>query len=112
PIATDGRVTELAASAVTAAYGPRLALRGCDLSFRGGEILAIVGPNGAGKSTLLRVLAGLLRPRAGTVTLDGEDIGNWQRGALARRIAVVPQIFDTLFPFTFGAGVALGRTAR
>ncbi len=105
-------MTELAARAVSAAYGPRLALRGCDLSFHGGEILAIVGPNGAGKSTLLRVLAGLLRPRAGTVTLDGEDIGNWRRAALARRIAVVPQIFDTLFPFTVREVVALGRTAR
>jgi iron complex transport system ATP-binding protein len=75
-------------------------------------MVAIVGPNGAGKSTLLRVLAGLLRPTAGTVALDGHDLGTMSRSALARRIAVVPQIFDTLFPFTVREVVALGRTAR
>ena len=105
-------MTELAAREVTAGYGPRLALRGCDVAVRGGELLAIVGPNGAGKSTLLRVLSGLLGPRTGGVTLDGDDIARWPRPVLARRIAVVPQIFDTLFPFTVREVVALGRTSR
>jgi iron complex transport system ATP-binding protein len=77
-----------------------------------GEIVAVVGPNGAGKSTLLRVLAGLLRPTAGAVALDGQDVATFSRSAVARRIAVVPQIFDTLFPFTVREVVALGRTAR
>jgi iron complex transport system ATP-binding protein len=77
-----------------------------------GEIVAVVGPNGAGKSTLLRVLAGLLRPTAGAVALDGQDVATLSRSAVARRIAVVPQIFDTLFPFTVREVVALGRTAR
>ena len=105
-------MTELAARALTVAYGARVAVRACDFLLRGGEVVAIVGPNGAGKSTLLRALAGLLAPRAGAVTLDGQDIATLSRGALARRIAVVPQIFDTLFPFTVREVVALGRTAR
>jgi iron complex transport system ATP-binding protein len=87
-------------------------LHGTRLELRSSEIAVIVGPNGAGKSTLLRVLAGLLRPSDGRVTLDGIDIAKLSRGALARRIAVVPQIFDTLFPFTVREVVALGRTAR
>src|SRR5207237_1385678 len=85
----------LAATAVTAAYSPRLVLRDCTFSVHSGEIVAIVGPNGAGKSTLLRVLAGLLRPTVGAVALDGQDLTALSRSAVARRIAVVPQIFDT-----------------
>jgi ABC-type cobalamin/Fe3+-siderophores transport system ATPase subunit len=102
----------LAASAVTAGYGSRVVLQGCSFAVDSGEIVAVVGPNGAGKSTLLRVLAGLLRPTAGNVALDGQELATLSRSTLARRIAVVPQIFDTLFPFTVREVVALGRTAR
>lgn len=105
-------MTTLAATGVTAAYGPRVVLRDCSFAIGSGEIVAVVGPNGAGKSTLLRVLAGLLRPSAGAVALDGQNVRTMPRSALARRIAVVPQIFDTLFPFTVREVVALGRTAR
>jgi iron complex transport system ATP-binding protein len=105
-------MTTLATTSVTAAYGPRVVLRDCSFALGSGEIVAVVGPNGAGKSTLLRVLAGLLRPTAGAVALDGQDLATISRSALARRIAVVPQVFDTLFPFTVREVVALGRTAR
>ena len=105
-------MTTLAATAVTASYWPRVVLRDCSFSMGSGEIVSIVGPNGAGKSTLLRILAGLLRPAAGAVAIDGQDIATLSRAAVARRIAVVPQIFDTLFPFTVREVVGLGRTAR
>ena len=49
-----------------------MALDGLDLAIAGGRIVAIIGPNGCGKSTLLRVIAGLLVPSRGRVTLDGE----------------------------------------
>ncbi|MDP9276563.1 MAG: ABC transporter ATP-binding protein [Chloroflexota bacterium] len=105
-------MTNLATTAVTASYGPRVVLRACTFAIGSGEVVAVVGPNGAGKSTLLRVLAGLLRPAAGSVALDGQDLRTMSRSALARRIAVVPQMFDTLFPFTVREVVSLGRTAR
>jgi len=105
-------MTALVATTVTAGYGARQVLRGCSFAIASGEVVAVVGPNGAGKSTLLRVLAGLLRPSAGAVALDGHDLATLSRPAIARRIAVVPQIFDTLFPFTVREVVALGRTAR
>jgi iron complex transport system ATP-binding protein len=105
-------MTSLAATAVTASYGSRVVLRDCSFALGSGEIVAIVGPNGAGKSTLLRILAGLLRPTAGRVSLDGQDLATLSRSKVARRVAVVPQIFDTLFPFTVREVVGLGRTAR
>jgi len=49
-------------------------LAGLDLEIGGGAIVALIGPNGSGKSTLLRVVAGLLAPDRGTVTLDGDRI--------------------------------------
>ena len=58
-----------------AGRGERLtALDGLDLVIEPGQIVALIGPNGSGKSTLLRVVAGLLRPDRGTVTIDGRSI--------------------------------------
>jgi iron complex transport system ATP-binding protein len=105
-------VTELVARGIRAGYGDREVVRGVDLAAHGGELVALVGPNGAGKSTLLRVLAGLLRPAAGTVTIGGQDVVAMERATAARHIAVVPQIFETLFPFSVREIVALGRTSR
>jgi iron complex transport system ATP-binding protein len=105
-------VTALVARSLAAGYGARGVLRGIDLALDPGMLVALVGPNGAGKSTLLRALAGLIRPTAGAVTLDGTDVATLSRAALAARIAVVPQTFDTLFPFTVREIVALGRSAR
>ncbi|GGR43450.1 ABC transporter ATP-binding protein [Deinococcus seoulensis] len=54
-------------------YGTFTALRGVNLHARGGEVFGLLGPNGAGKTTLLRILATLLRPDSGQVTLAGHD---------------------------------------
>lgn len=105
-------MTDLVARAVSAGYRDRPVLSSCDFTLRSGEVAAVVGPNGAGKSTLLRVLAGLIRPTSGAVMLDGIDVAALPRGVLGRRIAVVPQVFDTLFPLTVSEIVGLGRTAR
>ncbi len=105
-------MSTLVAEGLSAGYGSRSVLTGVDLAVESGSLVALVGPNGAGKSTLLRCLAGLVRPAAGRILLDGRDLASLDRGAIARRIAVVPQTFDTLFPFTVREVVALGRTAR
>ncbi|WP_026482081.1 ABC transporter ATP-binding protein [Agromyces subbeticus] len=64
----------LAVSDLDAGYGKLAILHGVSLSVAPGEIVTVVGSNGAGKTTLLRALNGLIRPTAGTVTLDGVDI--------------------------------------
>lgn len=97
---------------IRAGYREREVLRGIDLVVHAGELVALVGPNGAGKSTLLKVLGGLLRPASGSVAIDGLDVTALDRRSIARHIAVVPQVFETLFPFTVREIVALGRTSR
>lgn len=60
---------------VTAGYQPGVdVIRGLDLEARAGTVTALVGPSGAGKTTVLRLVAGLLSPRAGTVSIGGVDI--------------------------------------
>jgi iron complex transport system ATP-binding protein len=105
-------LSSVVARDIRAGYREREVLRGIDLVVRAGELVALVGPNGAGKSTLLRVLGGLLRPVSGNVTIDGLEVTAMDRRSIARHIAVVPQVFETLFPFTVREIVALGRTSR
>jgi ABC-type branched-subunit amino acid transport system ATPase component len=59
---------------VTAGYGPITVLRDVSMQVASGEILGVLGRNGMGKSTLIRCLAGLIRPDAGRIVLDGRDI--------------------------------------
>ncbi|HET7182798.1 MAG TPA: ABC transporter ATP-binding protein, partial [Candidatus Limnocylindrales bacterium] len=94
---------------LTVAYRGRPAVRDVDLTIEHGERLALVGPNGAGKSTLLRAVAGLVEPAAGTVELGGAPIGSLDRWAVARRLAVVPQLPSLPFSTTVEEVVALGR---
>jgi iron complex transport system ATP-binding protein len=81
--------TLLEARHVAVRRGTSLVLKDVSLSLAEGEALALVGPNAAGKSTLVRTLAGLLRPESGSVLLDGRDLGQWSRDALARVVALV-----------------------
>ncbi len=105
-------MTALVARGIVAGYGARPVLRGVDVELAGGAVVAILGPNGAGKSTLLRALAGMLAPSSGEVLLDGVPVATLSRAAIARRIAVVPQVLELLFPFTVREIVGLGRTAH
>jgi ABC-type branched-subunit amino acid transport system ATPase component len=81
-----------------AGYGDAPVLHGVSLHADAGELVCVVGPNGAGKSTLLKAVYGVVRPRAGTVRLDGEEIAGERPDRLTRRgLNLVPQI-DNVFP--------------
>jgi ABC-type Mn2+/Zn2+ transport system ATPase subunit len=90
-----------------AGYGERIAIDDVDLSIARGSLTAIFGPNGGGKSTLLKCIAGLMRPRAGTIRVLSEPVG-----VAAKHIAYVPQAeqVDWSFPITVEEVVAMGRT--
>ena len=94
---------------LTVAYRGRPALTDVDLHVAAGERIALVGPNGAGKSTLLRAIAGLVEPVAGSVELGGSPLAGLDRLAIARRLAVVPQLPSLPFATTVEEVVALGR---
>ena len=94
---------------VTVLYRERAALHDIGLQVDAGERVAVIGPNGAGKSTLLRVVAGLLRPAAGSVELGGVRLDRLDRLAVARRLAVVPQLPTLPFATSVEEVVALGR---
>jgi iron complex transport system ATP-binding protein len=74
-----------------------------------GQVVGLVGPNGSGKSTLLRCVYRALRPSAGTVRLDGEDLHTLSAREGARRLAALPQEAVTEFDFTVAEVVAMGR---
>jgi len=73
------------------------------------EMLGIVGPNGAGKSTLIRCIDRILKPKQGTIHLNGEEIRDMRMIDVARRIGYVPQTSDRTFPTTVFDTVLMGR---
>jgi branched-chain amino acid transport system ATP-binding protein len=78
--------------AVAAAHGDLQVLSDVTLSVGPGEIVALLGPNGAGKSTLLNTIAGLLRPRAGSIRWDGTDLAALRPHLVVERgVALVPE---------------------
>ncbi len=95
--------------ALTVAYRGRPVVRDVDLAIGAGERIALIGPNGAGKSTLLKAITGLVTPAAGTVELAGRQLGALSRLAIARTIAVVPQLAILPFATRVEDVVALGR---
>ena len=102
----------LAARGLSVGYGgrhPTVVLSDVNAELQGGRCVALLGPNGSGKSTLLRTLAGLQRPLAGEVLLDGTDIARLSAGEVARVLSVV--LTDAIDAAQLSAWdvVALGR---
>lgn len=101
----------LDASKICVRRGSRAILDDVALHAESGDFVAIIGANGAGKSTLLSVLAGLLRPDSGIVTLDGVAIRALSGMQLAHRRAYLPQNPRCEWPISVERLVALGLTA-
>jgi iron complex transport system ATP-binding protein len=84
-------MTELKATGLSLAYDSANIIHNLTLSIPRGKITALVGPNGCGKSTLLRGLSRLLKPRDGSVILDGQNIWKLPTKELAKQLGILPQ---------------------
>ena len=93
-------------------YNGNAILTAVDLEVQKGEFCVLLGRNGSGKTTLLYCLAGLLRPREGSVAIDGLDLAEASRTEIARQVSLVPQEHSDIFPFRVLDVVVMGRTAR
>ncbi len=83
----------LATHQLTRRFGGLFAVRDVDLNVASGEILGLIGPNGAGKSTLFKMIAGIIRPTAGTVEFGGRTISGRRTFAVCRMgVAATHQI--------------------
>ncbi|MBT8338628.1 MAG: ABC transporter ATP-binding protein [Desulfatitalea sp.] len=94
---------------ISFAHGAKTVIDDVSLRLTRGCFYGIIGPNGSGKTTLIDLLTGHLRPDSGRVLLDGRDLRDFSRKALARRIALVPQDFRINFPYSCREVVMMGR---
>jgi iron complex transport system ATP-binding protein len=79
--------------------GEQAFMRGLDLGLREGEFAGLLGPNGSGKSTLLKLMAGILRPDSGAVTLWGKPLSQYPHRDRAKLVSYLPQTLDMNVPF-------------
>ena len=111
---------------VTRCFAARVAVEDVSFTVRAGEVFGLLGPNGAGKTTTLRMLAGLIPPTSGRVSIDGEAFTRENGGALRRRIGLLTEtaglwenltVEDNLLTYarlfaTPGPGAAVERVLR
>jgi iron complex transport system ATP-binding protein len=113
PRSPDGvrvRVEQVSyAYSATERSAPKFTLGPVSLEARERELVAILGPNASGKSTLLKLLAGVLKPLAGRVQVDGEEVSGLDTRERAQRIALVAQESALLFPLRVWEYVLQGR---
>lgn len=87
----------------------RALVESLNLQLTAGRFLAILGQNGAGKSLTMHTLAGLRPASSGIVHFDGNDLGECNRMSVARRMALLPQYTEDIFPATVLDTVMIGR---
>jgi branched-chain amino acid transport system ATP-binding protein len=98
---------------ITAGYGGAPIISDVSLRAARGKLTALVGPNGAGKSTFIKVVAGLIQPTAGRVTLDGTDVTGVPAQLLVRRgISYVPQVSNVFPTLTVLENLEMGAYTR
>ena len=101
--------TLLRLDAVDTYYGPIHILQGLSMEVRAGELVCLLGGNASGKSTTLKTVLGLVKPRAGTVTFDGEDVTERPTNyRIAHGMAIVPENRRLFGPMTVLENLQMG----
>ena len=94
-------------------YGNIQALKGISLTVEEGEIVTLIGANGAGKTTTLRTICGLLKPRQGKVTLEGEDLTDCKAHQIVYKgVAMVPEGRGVFAKLTVAENLDMGAYHR
>jgi branched-chain amino acid transport system ATP-binding protein len=102
-------VSSLEVHGLSVSYGRTDALHGVDISVNAGQVVCLIGANGAGKTTTMRALSGMVRPRAGTVLLDGADItGQRPHRIAAAGLLQVPEGRQVFAELTVAENLAVG----
>lgn len=96
-------------SSLSFQYSGHIVLDDITTHFPATQMVGILGANGAGKSTLLKLLAGILKPHSGKITLQARALTQWSSCELAREVAYIPQEMHTPFPFRVMELVLMGR---
>lgn len=99
----------LAAETITLGYDDRVISRDLSVKIPEGAFTVIVGPNACGKSTLLRAFSRLLKPRTGSVVLDGRTIHSYKAKEVARKLGLLPQTSTAPDGISVADLVARGR---
>ncbi len=92
------RVSSIEIRSLEAGYGDEPVLKSIDLHMEGPKLYCILGPNGVGKSTLIKCINGLLKPRSGTVSVNGRDVRDYNIRELSESIGYVPPSSAISFP--------------
>jgi len=94
-------------------YGPVKALKGVSLEINAGEIVCLLGGNASGKSTTMKTILGLVQPRSGTVTFEGQRIDGLRTGDIVRRgISLVPEARRVFGRMTVWENLTMGAYSR
>ena len=98
---------------IHAYYGNIHALKGISLTVEEGEIVSLIGANGAGKTTTLRSISGLLPPRQGTISLEGEDLSAYKAHEIVyKNVAMVPEGRGIFARLTVSENLDMGAFSR
>lgn len=100
---------KLSAKSIFFSYSNLPVLKDVSISFEAGKIAAVTGPNGSGKSTLLSIMQGLLSPDSGEIYIDETPLKKLARIETARKIALVSQFSNLVFPFSVLEVVLMAR---
>lgn len=102
----------LTLNSVTFSYGEKDVIKDISFSIKKGEIVALLGPNGVGKSTLFKCILGFLKPKSGSITIDGREIFSLSDKERARYISYIPQSFHPVFNHSVLELVMMGLTSQ